>query len=514
MDSSLTKNASKTASGTILSRILGYTRDMLMASMFGAGMFADAFFVAIRIPNLFRRLFGEGAFSAAFIPVFSEYLTTKTKEETQKMLNSVFGALSVVLLAITLLGIVFSPVLVRLIAWGFADDPEKMRTTIELTRIIFPFLFFICIAAMFSATLNTLRSFFVPAAAPASISGSEIIYILALAPLLAPYNAIKGLALSFVFGALVMALVQYPLIKKLGYSLKLCFNFKHPAIKRIFFLMIPAMIGLSADQISAFVDNIFASFMQEGSITALYFSNRLMQMPLAVFGLALATVSLPAMSKARAAGDIDSVKKTLSFSIRFSIFILVPCALGLMTIGLPIVRLLFERGNFTEFASILTNNALFFYSLGLPAYAASRIFANTFYAFCDIKTPVKVAFASVFLHIVLCFILVRHLDIGGLALSTALSAYFNAAVLALLLRKKIGRIDLTQIVYSSAKSLLAAGAMAWVAFRVSAIFSDNLFIAVPAAIISGVIVFAALSYLLKSQELTSLISSFRKKANA
>jgi putative peptidoglycan lipid II flippase len=509
MSTSLTKNASKTALGTTLSRVLGYLRDMLVANLFGAGLFADAFYMALRIPNLFRRILGEGSFSAAFIPVFSEYAHTKEKTETQKMLNSVFSILTLALLAVTVLGMIFSPLLVKVLAWGFSGEPEKMHLTIDLTRIMFPFVFFICLAAMLSAALNTLNSFFIPALVPSSLSVSEIIYVLALAPLLSPDNAIKGLGISVIFGGILHFVSQYPSLKALGYRLKFNFNFKHPAVKRIAFLMVPTIIGLSVDQINAFVDNICASFLQEGSVTALYYSNRLMQMPLAVFGLALATVSLPAMSKARAQGDIENLKKTLSQSVRFSIFILVPSAMGLMVIGLPIIRLLFEHGKFTFFASQLTNSALFYYSLGLPAYAASKIFANAFYAFCDTKTPVKTAFGAMILHVILCIVLMKPLGVAGLALATALSSYVNAALLAVILRKKIGRIDLKQIVYSSIKSFTAAAVMALAAFYAASLFT-NLFISVPLGIISGFIVFILISYLLKSAEFESLMQSFKK----
>jgi putative peptidoglycan lipid II flippase len=528
----IAKNAGKTAFGTMLSRILGYIRDMLVANLFGAGMFADAFYAAFRIPNLFRRLFGEGSFCAAFIPVFSQYLHTKEKSETQKFLNAVFTALVLILIVVCVLGVFFAPLLVKIIAWGFTDDPEKMRLTVELTRLMFPFICFICLAAFLLAILNTLHSFFIPAFAPSALSISEIFYMLAVAPYLISTNQIKGLAISVIAGGALHFIIQYPKLKSLGWSLKLQFSelrdessdaagsaadserrviafYRHPGIKRIAFLMIPSIIGLSVDQINSFVDTICASFLAGGSITALYYSNRVMQLPLAVFGLALASVSLPAMSKAYAQKDISALKNSLNYSIRFSVFALLPAMAGLIVAGLPIVKLLFEHGKFDETASLMTNRALFFYSLGLPAYAMAKIFANAFYSFQDTKTPVKAAAASMLLHVVLCVILMRVLDIGGLALATATASYFQLLLLVFWLKKRLGNIGLKKILFSSLKSFGAAIATAAAAFFACKI-SQNEFISAPISIFVGALTFFITAKLLKSEELQSLFQIFKK----
>lgn len=506
----LAKNAGKTASGTVFSRILGYLRDMLVANLFGAGMFADAFYAAFRIPNLFRRLLGEGSFSAAFIPVFSQYLHTKEKSETQKFLNAVFTALSLILAAVCVLGMFFAPALVKIIAWGFTDDPEKLRLTVELTRLMFPFIVFICLAAFLLAALNTLQCFFLPALAPSALSFSEIVYMLALAPVLVAGNQIKGLALSVIAGGALHFIIQYPKFKNLGWHLKFSLDLKHPGIKKIVFLMIPSLIGLSAEQINSFVDTVCASFLAGGSITALYYSNRVMQLPLAIFGLAFASASLPAMSKAYARKDMDTLKDSLNYSIRSTVFILLPAAAGLMAIGLPIVRLLFERGKFDFAASLMTNRALFYYSLGLPAYAMAKIFANAFYAFQDTKTPVITAVWAMLLHVVLCVLLMYPLGVGGLALATALASYFNVFLLILYLKKRIGGLGLKKIAFSGAKSTAAAAAAGISAWYVCGI-SENVFISVPAAIAAGVFAFFAVSKLSGSQELDSVLKIFKEK---
>jgi putative peptidoglycan lipid II flippase len=508
----LAKYAGKTAFGTALSRILGYIRDMLVAQAFGAGMFADAFYAAFRIPNLFRRMLGEGSFSAAFIPVFSQYLHTKDKEQTQNVLNIVFTTLLLILIVITILGMFFAPILTKIIAWGFTNDPEKMQLTIELTRLMFPFVLFICLAAFLLAVLNTIYSFFLPALAPASLSFSEIFYVLIFVPLIVyPQNQIKGLAVSVIIGGALHFFIQYPSLKKLGWTLRFKIDFKHPALKKIIFLMIPSLIGLSVDQINAFVDNICASFLESGSITAMYYSNRVMQLPLAIFGLALASVSLPAMSKAVALKDMESLKNSLNYSVRFSIFALVPAAIGLMAIGLPIIRVLFEHGRFDLAASYAANSALFYYSLGLPAYAAARLFANVFYSFQDTKTPVKTAAVAMILHVVLCLILMYRMGVGGLALATAASSYLNLVLLAYFLRKKIGLLGGRQIIISFIKTLISAIVSGLIAWLICNNISGNIYISVFISIIAAIVVFIIISKCFKSQELDMCFNILKKR---
>jgi putative peptidoglycan lipid II flippase len=505
----LVKDAGKASLGTMLSRSLGYIRDMLVANLFGAGIFADAFYAAFRIPNLFRRIFGEGSFSAAFVPVFSEYLHTKDKSEAQKFLNIIFTVLFSILIIVSVSGVFFAPLLVKIIAWGFTNDPEKMQLTIELTRLMFPFIIFICLAAFLLAILNTLHSFFLPAFAPSMLSCSEISYMLAIAPVLVSGSQVKGLAISVILGGALHFFIQYPKLKNLGWHLKFKFDLSHSGIKKVALLMLPSLVGLSVDQINAFVDNICASFLLPGSITALYYSNRVMQLPLAIFGLAFAAVSLPAMSKAYAQKDFTTLKNSLNYSVRFTNFTLLPAAAGLMTIGLPIIKILFEHGKFTSAASIMTNNALFYYSLGLPAYATAKIFANAFYSFQDTTTPVKTAIWAMLLHMGLCILLMHLMGVGGLALATALSSYFNFILLVIYLRKHIGNLGLKQIIFSSCKSLIASIATAIVAWNVCKV-SENLFISVPFTIFLGILTFVVCASILRSEELKTVKSMFSR----
>ncbi|MDR1400932.1 MAG: murein biosynthesis integral membrane protein MurJ [Endomicrobium sp.] len=502
----LTKYAGKVALGTLLSRVLGYTRDMLVANLFGTGMFADAFYAAVRIPNLFRRVFGEGSFSAAFIPIFNKYLNEKERTSTQNFLNAVFSSLFLILIIVSVLGMFFAPVFTKIFAGGFLDNPAKMQLTMKITRLMFPFIFFICLAAFLLAILNTLYSFFLPALAPAALSFSEILYIFFIAPVIVSGSQIKGLAVSVIAGGVLHFFIQYPRLKSLGWNLRFKLNLKHPGVRKIMFLMIPSIIGLSADQVNALVDSRCASSLGQGSVSALYYSNRLMQMPLGIFGIALATVSLPIMSNAYLKNDMLSFKGSLSYSIRFAIFTLFPSAIGLMVIGLPVVKLLFEHGKFDALGSITTNNTLFYYSLGLPAYALVKIFANAFYSFQDTKTPAKTAIWTMILHIVLCFVLMYQIGVGGLALATSLSSYFNLLLLIIYLKKRIGKLNRKQILFSFLKTLLASVIMGIVSYNVCKI-SDNLFISVPISIVSGITIFILVLYTLKSEELKTILSN-------
>jgi putative peptidoglycan lipid II flippase len=508
-NNTLTKHAAITGLGTCLSRIIGFTRDMVISHLFGTGMLSDAFYAAFRIPNLFRRVFGEGAFSAAFIPVFSEYLHKKDKKETQNFLNAVFSILLLTLLIVSILGVFFAHFFAKTIAGGFLNEPVKMQLVIDLTRLMFPFIIFVCLAAFLLSVLNTLHSFFVPSFAPAAISLSEIFYVIVITPILISSNQkIKGLVISVVAGGALCFFIQYPNLKSFGWQLNFKINLRHPAIKKILFLMGPSIIGLSADQVNTLVDSRCASSLGQGAVSALYYANRLMQMPLAIFGLAIASASLPILSKAYIKKDMVTFKKYFNDSIRFTNFTLIPASIGFMAIGLPIVKLLFEGGEFNEISSAMTNNALFYYSLGLPAYALVKIFANAFYSFQDTKTPIKVAVITIILHIVLCIILMQPLGIGGLALATTTSSYINFVLLAFYFKKYMKNFELKQIYFSFLKSLIASilsGVTAWGICR----SLDRLFIAVFVSIISSLIVFFLASYILKSEEL-KIIYKIRK----
>lgn len=292
----LTRYVGSVTVATTISRIFGYIRDMFIAQLFGAGIVADAFYAAYRIPNLLRRLLGEGSMSASFVPVFTEYVDTKSKEETQELLNVVFTTLLTILGVITVLGIIFARPITFIITNGFASTPEKMNLTVTLTRIMFPYLILTCMAALTLGVLNSNRSFFLPALSPIALSISEIIYVLLVSSFFITLEAkVKWLAIFILIGGLGQYIPQQIGVLRLKYKIGFKYSFKHEGFRKIFTLMLPVMIGFSVDQINAFVDMICASFLAHGSMTVLYYSNRLMQFPLAIFGIAVSTVALPSV---------------------------------------------------------------------------------------------------------------------------------------------------------------------------------------------------------------------------
>ncbi|MFH0947735.1 MAG: murein biosynthesis integral membrane protein MurJ [Elusimicrobiota bacterium] len=499
------------SAGTMFSRIAGYIRDMLVGWLFGAGLSADAFYAALRIPNLFRRLLGEGSLSASFVPVFSEYLATKEKKETEKLFNAVFTTLTFVLIIVCILGMLFAPQITRIIACGFEKNPEKLSLTITLTRLMFPFLLFICLAAFLLAVLNSLKLFFIPAVAPSFLSLSEIVFIIGIAPLLIKENQIKGLAIAVVIGGLLQFLIQIPAIKRSGFNFKPIINFNHPGVKQIFFLMLPAMWGISIDQVNAFVDTICASFLREGSVTALYYSNRLMQLPLALFGIAVASVSLPFMSASVSKKDNQGMKDMLAFSIKISSLAILPAMAGLMVLGKDMITLLFQHGKFDSAATMMTNSALIFYSIGLPAFSYVKIFAGGFYSMKETRTPVKIATMCMLLNVGLNIILMKPMGVGGLALATAVSSWTNAILLFVMLRKKIGGFGGRKIFSTLAKIILATSVMTVICYILSAHIFKNLFLNVFGTITIGLILYLFMAKLLKINEMKSVWSIIRKE---
>ncbi len=501
----LARSAGIFTGATLVSRILGYARDSMVATFFGAGAAADAFYAAFRISNLFRRLLGEGALSASFIPVFSEYAEKHGKEETQDFLNTMFTTLLSILTALTVLGIVFAPQITHVIAMGFERTSERFALTVTLTRYMFPFLLFISLAALITGVLNAFHSFFLPALAPACLSIAEIGYILVLAPLVSQDKAAIGLAMSVTLGGFSQFFIHVPALWEKGYTLRLKWNLHHSGVRRVGKLMLPATLGISVDQLNAFVDTICASYLAEGSITALYYANRVMQLPLALFGIALSQVSLPAMSAAVARNDTPQLKETLNFALRLTLFMILPATAGLIALGHPIVKVLFEHGKFSAEATRLTNWALLFFSLGLFAYAAVKILASAFYAYQNTRVPVIIAACCVAINVILniYFIKCTQMGVGGLALATAIASWINAVALFAMLRKKIGLLGGKRIATTMLKSGLGCAAMiAFCHFVMSAPHGGRfpLAIRLTVAIAGGSGIYMAVAKLLRMEE--------------
>jgi putative peptidoglycan lipid II flippase len=512
----IAKAATTIGTGTLLSRILGFLRDMVIANFFGAGMAADAFFVAFRIPNLWRRLVGEGSLTISFIPVYTEYLTQRSEEETRKVTHIAFTIAGVILLILTLLGIFFSPILIRIIAPGFIQIPEKFQLTVTLNQIIFPYLFFMGLFALCMGVLNSHRHFFAPAIAPIFLNICIIVSVFLF------YHTFKipvmTLALGVLAGGVVQFLFQIPFLYKRRITFRFNFNFRHPAIKRIGLLMIPGLIGTAVYQINVFVDTIFASFLPSGSVSYLFFADRLMEFPLGIFAIAVGMASLPSLSGLASQGKMGELKETLSFTFRLVSFISVPAMVGLIALKTPIINLLFQRGLFDYSSTEKTAFALLFYSVGLWAIAGSRTIVPAFYSLQDTWTPLKIALICLGANVVFIAILIYPLKHGGLALATSLSSILNLILLFWKLNLKLGKIDMRKNIKSLVRDVLCSLPMGLAAYWICSIgdwsTTGNVWekvLLLLIGIVIGLGIYLACSYWVKSGEMLFLLKMIRRR---
>jgi putative peptidoglycan lipid II flippase len=427
--------AAVVGAATLASRILGFVRDLVVARGFGAGPVTDAFFVAFRLPNLLRRLLAEGALSSAFIPVFTEYLTTRPRAEVLRMLRAVAGVTLGVLALVSLLGMIGAPVLVRVMAPGFFDAAETGALTVRLTRLMFPYLLLVGLAALAMGVLNAHRHFLVPALAPAMLNLGIIAGVLILAPRLA--EPVFGVAIGVLAGGAGQVGLQIAPLARRGVLVAPTLEPRHPAVQRIVRLMGPVTLGQSAAQLNILVDTIIASFLVGGSVSYLYYADRLVEFPLGVFGIAIATAALPTLSEQAARADLAGFRTTFWFALRMAAFVTVPASIALLMLREPLVRVLYQRGEFGPAETTATAWALGFYALGLCGFAGAKIGAQGFYALGDTRTPVRVAMGAMALNSVLAILLARPLAHGGLALATSCSGLANAATLVWLLRRRL-----------------------------------------------------------------------------
>jgi putative peptidoglycan lipid II flippase len=454
---------------TFASRVLGYLRDMVMSWAFGTTAAADAFYVAYRIPNLLRELLAEGSMSAAFIPVFTETLTKGTKEEAQRLANAVLARLLVILVLVTGLGILFAPLIVKTIAlgWKFKADRDKFLLAVSLTRMMFPYLLFIGLAALAMGMLNSLRAFLRPALSPVMLNIMTIGAVVLLSPRMP--EPIMGAAVGVVLGGLFQFLIQVPGLQREGMTLRPRFSPSHPGVWKIGKLALPVFVSSSVTQLNIFISTILASFLATGSITYLFYGMRFIHFPLGIFGVALATAVLPSLSSQAAKQQMPEFRDTLSLGIRLVFFIMFPAMAGLITLRVPIVNLLLEHGEFNRISTLGTAAALLYYAVGLWAFAGVRVVSQAFYSLQDTKTPVKIALVALVTNIALSavFITWTPLAHGGLALANSLAAALNVGLLTLMLRKKIGRMDGKRILRSLLRIVPASIAMGGIGWWVS-----------------------------------------------
>jgi putative peptidoglycan lipid II flippase len=425
-------------SATLVSRVLGYVRDMVVALAFGAGPVTDAFFVAFRIPNILRRLLAEGALATAVVPVFSDYSVNRTREELHRMFAVVLAAALIVLSAVALIGMLSAPWIVRAIAPGFSSDAGQWRLATLLTRVMFPYLVLVGLSALVMGALQAHGRFFAAALGPAVLNVGMILGVIALQTRLDP--PILALAVGVLVGGAGQLVVQLPGLRREALLVRPVLDVEHPALRRIARLLLPAVFGLAAVQVSVFVNTLLASFLPAGSISYLYYADRVMEFPLGVFGIALASASLPAMARLGAAGDARGVADTLNFALRMSYYIAAPATVGLILLRTPITRVLFERGQFGPAETAATAAALAWYAIGLVGFSAARISAQTFYALGEPGTAVRWGAISVGASIVAAVALMGVLGHAGLAAASSIGAFVNVAGLLFAARRRLGRL--------------------------------------------------------------------------
>ncbi|MFZ5863590.1 MAG: murein biosynthesis integral membrane protein MurJ [Nitrospirota bacterium] len=458
----LLKSAGVIGGATMLSRVLGFVRDMVVARAFGASHVADAFYVAYRIPSLLRELFAEGSMSAAFVPVFTQTLTTESREEARRLARAAFSLILVIVTTMTVLGIALAPWLVAVIAPGFGDDPGKAALTTDLTRIMFPYLLWISLAALAMGMLNSVRAFAAPALSPALFNLAIIAAVLLLAPFLD--EPVLAVACGVFIGGLAQLLVQLPSLRRTDLALGWLWQPSHPGLRRMGLLLIPTLVGLSVSQVNIFINTLLASYLAQGSVTYLYYAMRLVQFPLGVFGVALSTALLPTLSTHAAKQDATGLRETMAFGLRLIMFITIPAMIGLIALRTPIIHVLFQHGKFEAADTVGTASAVLGYTVGLWAFAGVRVVAPVFYARQDTKTPVIVAAASVMVNIGLSLVLMGPFGHGGLALATAVASCVNFVVLLVVLRRGLGPFGGRALARSAALAVLAsapAGLIGW-----------------------------------------------------
>lgn len=439
---SLIKSTSILSLGTLSSRILGLIRDVIVAKLLGTGFRADAFFVASKIPNLFRDLVGEGAMNAAVVPVLSEYKEKEDIKTFWEFVNVLFVWALITLSAITILGIMAAPVIVRVIAPGFMADPEKLALTINLTRFMFPYLIFIGLTAYSMGILFTFRSFLVPAFSPCLLNIAMIVAALIYSRTM--QDPVLGLAIGVLVGGVLQLVAQWIPLTRMGMPCRRPKILRHPGAIKIGKLLIPRMLGGGVYQLSILIDTFCASLSSivgQGGISAIYYANRIIQGPMGIFGVAMASAVLPTLSGLFHRNDVDSLKRTIIFSLENIFFVMCPSTVILVLLSEPIIRIFFERGEFGLYSTMITSSALSYYAIGLLSFGGIKILVSVFYALQDTKTPALVAAFCLTINATLNFILMFPLKVGGIALASAIAGTADFLILFYILDKRLGGFD-------------------------------------------------------------------------
>ena len=443
------------------SRILGVVREQVLAALFGAGDATDAYNVAFRVPNLVRDLFAEGAMSSAFVPTFTRHLTTEGKASAWRLGNLVINGLIVITAALVILGMICAEPLVGLFAGAYRSVPGKIELTVFLTRLMLPFLTFVAVAAACMGMLNSLHRFFIPALSPAMFNVATIICALGLVPLMPAFGwpPIAAIAIGSLVGGVAQLALQWPSLRSEGFRYRPVLNWRDESLKRVLVLMGPGTIGLAATQVNVLVNTVLATGEGTGAVSWLNYAFRLMYLPIGLFGVSIATATLPAVSRHVAMNDEGAARRTVADGLSLMLMLNIPATVGLMVLAPPIVRLIFERGAFTAADTAATAAAVQFYAIGLVGYSIVRITSPVFYALGRNRTPVMVSIATVLANAALNVWLVGVMGYRGLALGTSIAAIFNGALLMFFLRRRLGGIEGGRVSASLARITIAAAIM-------------------------------------------------------
>jgi putative peptidoglycan lipid II flippase len=430
----LLKSLAAVSSITMISRVLGFVRDTILARIFGAGMATDAFFIAFKLPNLLRRIFAEGAFSQAFVPILAEYKHQQGEEATRTFVAYVAGLLTLCLAVVTVIGMLSAPWIIWATAPGFADTPEKFQLTTDLLRVTFPYILLISLSSFVGAILNTWNRFSVPAFTPTLLNVSMIFFAVFLTPYFHP--PVMALGWAVVVGGALQLCYQLPHLKKIGMLVLPRLNFRDSGAVRVMKQMLPAILGVSISQISLIINTIFASFLVAGSVSWMYYADRLMELPSGVLGVALGTILLPTLARTYASKDRHEYSRILDWGLRLCFVLVLPCAVALCLLAEPLTVALFQYGKFTAFDAAMTQRALVAYSVGLLGIILIKVLAPGFYAQQNIRTPVKIGLFTLAMTQIFNLLLIGHLQHAGLALAISLGACMNAGLLYWKLRQQ------------------------------------------------------------------------------
>lgn len=513
-DVKLVKAAGIVSLGTLFSRVTGLIRLQVIAFLFGYSQATDAFWLAFTLPNLLRALLAEGALSTAFIPVFSEWYSRKGEEQAWRLASNILNTLILLSGLVVAGGIICAPLYLPYFGVGFRGDPHQMGLAIQLTQFMWPFLMFMSLGALAMAILNCRGQFDIPAFAPLFFNVSLIAFALIFASRIGIYS----LAIGVIVGGLLQLLVQVPSLVRRGFKYQFFLSWREEGVRKVFRLILPAILGSITLQVSVVITRIFASTLPAGGISGLQYAMRLIQFPLGLFPIAISTVIFPRLSSLTALGDKEGVRKTVGLGMRMVFFLLLPSMMGLIVIRKELISLLFQYGAFSQADTLITSGALLYYSFGLFAMGGVMILTRAFYSLQDVVTPLKIFLASLALNVLFNFLLIGPLQHKGLALSTSLSVIFNMSLLAFFLRRKLGGIQGYSITFSFLRTLSISLAMGGVVYLLSiflrqldlasSVYYQAVFIVLSLAVGMGMV--AGVSYLLRIEEFKLILRSFKR----